>query len=241
MASAAAASCVPTAVTTWTSAGEMPMSRLSARSAAALSATSVSSPCGRSSTTSSRRWARGTDVASPVPGSPIETAVPGRSPAGSGAKSGRATGSEKVNVLPSPGVLSAVMNPPSSWAISRLIDRPSPVPPYLRLVVPSACWNAPKIDSSWCSAMPMPVSVTRNATAGPCARSGRGSRSGSTGSMCSSTPPTSVNLTALDSRLRSTCRSRESSVSSSTGEPGATVIRKSRLRWEVIGRNVAST
>lgn len=240
MASAAAASWVPTAVTTSTSAGEMPMSRLSARSAAALSATSVSRPCWRSSTTSSRRWVRA-GTTSPAPVSPAVTAARVSSPGGRVSKSGRATGSEKVNVLPSPGVLSAVMNPPSSCAISRLIDRPSPVPPYLRLVVPSACWNAPKIDSSWCSAMPMPVSATRKATAGPCARSGRGSRSGSTRSMCSSITPTSVNLTALDSRLRSTCRSRESSVSSSAGDPGATVIRKSRLRCDVIGRNVAST
>ena len=40
------------------------------------------------------------------------------------------------------------ISPPSSLAISRLIDRPRPVPPYLRLVVPSACWNASKM--TWC-------------------------------------------------------------------------------------------
>ena len=37
------------------------------------------------------------------------------------------------------------ISPPSSRAISRLMDRPRPVPPYLRLVVPSACWNASKM------------------------------------------------------------------------------------------------
>ena len=38
------------------------------------------------------------------------------------------------------------ISPPSSRAISREIDSPRPVPPYLRLVVPSACWNASKIS-----------------------------------------------------------------------------------------------
>ena len=43
------------------------------------------------------------------------------------------------------------------------MDSPRPVPPYSRLVVPSACWNASKIDRRLCSSMPMPVSVTANA------------------------------------------------------------------------------
>src|ERR1051325_5355527 len=36
--------------------------------------------------------------------------------------------------------------PPSSCAISREIESPRPVPPYFRLVVPSACWNASKMS-----------------------------------------------------------------------------------------------
>ena len=44
---------------------------------------------------------------------------------------------------PSPGLRTDLELAARSWrAISRLIDRPRPVPPYLRLVVPSACWNA---------------------------------------------------------------------------------------------------
>ena len=39
-----------------------------------------------------------------------------------------------MKVLPSPGALSSRISPPSSRAISRLIERPRPVPPYLRLV-----------------------------------------------------------------------------------------------------------
>ena len=54
-----------------------------------------------------------------------------------------------VNVEPFPGSLSTWISPPRRRAISRLIDRPSPVPPYLRLVVPSACWKASKITSSF--------------------------------------------------------------------------------------------
>ena len=38
--------------------------------------------------------------------------------------------------------------------------RPSPVPPYRRVVDPSACWNAPKIASCLSAGMPMPVSAT---------------------------------------------------------------------------------
>ena len=35
--------------------------------------------------------------------------------------------------------------PPRSRASSRLIERPRPVPPYCRLVEPSACWKASKM------------------------------------------------------------------------------------------------
>ena len=67
-------------------------------------------------------------------------------------------------MLPSSTRLRAWISPPSRWAISRLIDRPSPVPPYRRLVVPSACWKASKMTRSLSSAMPMPVSTTENAS-----------------------------------------------------------------------------
>src|SRR6476620_1470607 len=66
------------------------------------------------------------------------------------------------------------ISPPSRRAISRLIDRPRPVPPYLRLVVPSACWNSSKTSRSLSSGMPMPVSVTLKAIPlGPGERRGR--------------------------------------------------------------------
>src|SRR5580692_10671952 len=45
-----------------------------------------------------------------------------------------------------------------------LMPRPSPVPPYLRLVLASACWKASKMMRCLSSAMPMPESVTSKAT-----------------------------------------------------------------------------
>ena len=49
------------------------------------------------------------------------------------------SGRYSVNVLPCPGVLTSRISPPSSVASSRLMARPRPVPPYLRLVPASAC------------------------------------------------------------------------------------------------------
>ena len=70
-------------------------------------------------------------------------------------------------MLPTPGSLVSRISPPSSRAISRLIERPSPVPPYFRLVVPSACWKASKMMRCLSAGIPTPVSATRNAiTAG---------------------------------------------------------------------------
>ena len=72
-----------------------------------------------------------------------------------------------MNVLPTPGVLRSWISPPSSEASSRLIARPRPVPPYLRLVLASACWNASKMIRCFSAGMPMPVSDTSNETTPP--------------------------------------------------------------------------
>lgn len=131
------------------------------------------------------------------------------------------------------------------------MDNPSPVPPYLRLVVPSACLNASKITRILLAAIPIPVSATENAIRSASAsRSEPASRSCSrmatgtsapAGRMTSSTAPESVNFTALESRLRSTWRSRCSSVCSVAGSSGDTRTEKSRPFSAVSGRKVAST
>ncbi len=70
-------------------------------------------------------------------------------------------------MLPSPGLLVRRISPPSSFASSRLMARPRPVPPYLRLVPASACWKASKMSRCFSGAMPIPVSLTAKATAAP--------------------------------------------------------------------------
>ena len=55
-----------------------------------------------------------------------------------------------------PGMLISRISPPKRRASSRLIASPKPVPPYLRLVLPSACWNASKILCCLSGGMPMP-------------------------------------------------------------------------------------
>ena len=74
----------------------------------------------------------------------------------------RRRGSVSVKTLPSPGALCTVMSPPSRRARSREIDRPRPVPPYLRCVLPSAWRKASKMTPAGAAAMPMPVSRTAN-------------------------------------------------------------------------------
>ena len=128
------------------------------------------------------------------------------------------TGRNSVKVLPWPGVLSTRISPPSSRAISRLIDRPRPVPPYLRLVVPSACWNASKMSCCLSFAMPMPVSRTSKAITPPSTRSSvrlANRRSFSARRIVSVTPPRSGELERVRQQvledllqpLRRRCRS----------------------------------
>ena len=77
------------------------------------------------------------------------------------------------------------------------------MPPYLREVEASAWVKAWKSRPSWSGVMPMPVSVTRKVIQSP---SGFASRV-----TWMATVPFSVNLDALDSRLKSTWRTRVTS------------------------------
>ena len=88
------------------------------------------------------------------------------------------------------------------------------MPPYLRLVLASACWNASKMIFCFSSGMPMPVSDTSNATtAGDWLRTGCSGLQPPTAAVTDSrTPPCSVNLKAFDSRFFSTCCRRLESV-----------------------------
>ena len=101
----------------------------------------------------------------------------------------------KAKVLPRPGSLSTVIVPPIRATRRAAIDRPSPVPPYLRVVEVSSCSKARKIFSCLSGGMPMPVSLTANRTP---TSSGAGSPATSTRTT---TSPSSVNLMALPTRL----------------------------------------
>ncbi len=68
----------------------------------------------------------------------------------------------KAKVLPRPGSLSTLIEPPSSPTSRAAMVRPKPVPPYLRVVEVSSCSNARKIFSCLSGGMPMPVSRTAN-------------------------------------------------------------------------------
>ena len=143
-----------------------------------------------------------------------------RGGAATGSGASTYVGSSSSNELPSPGVLRTRISPPSMRVISRLIDRPRPVPPKRRLVVPSACWKASKISRSLSSAMPIPriAHGDRDRVGGAIlARAPRSPASSS------ATSPCSVNLNALESRLRSTCSTRCSSVKTTAGVSGAVV------------------
>ena len=61
-----------------------------------------------------------------------------------------------IKRLPRPITLSTVISPFNKCTKLRLIARPKPEPPYLRLVEPSNYWKAPKTCSSLSAGIPMP-------------------------------------------------------------------------------------
>ena len=123
---------------------------------------------------------------------------------GSAASDGGA-GTQKRKVLPSPGTLSTVISPPISSTSWREIARPRPVPPRRRVAAESTWVKRWKSCRLAASGMPTPVSRTATRSRPPSA----GSKP-----RLASTLPASVNLTALPTRLISTCRSRAASQTS---------------------------
>ena len=118
-------------------------------------------------------------------------------------------------MLPRPGVDDSRISPPSSRDNSRLIASPSPVPPYLRLVQPSACWNASKMICCLSDGMPMPVSDTAKqiTSAARFSSSLSGVHPLRARLHASASPaPWCVNLNAFESRFLMICWSRLASV-----------------------------
>jgi len=69
------------------------------------------------------------------------------------------TGRANQKVDPCPSSDATPMPPSSNLASSRDIDRPSPVPPNLRVVELSACWKGTNKDAQWLFESPIPVSL----------------------------------------------------------------------------------
>ena len=110
------------------------------------------------------------------------------------------------NEAPFPGVLRPRMSPPSISARLRLMVKPSPVPPNRRVVELSACEKGWKIAAICSAAIPTPVSLTSNP------RRGLGLSAGVAIATSKRTPPRSVNLMALPSRLMRIWRRRVGSL-----------------------------
>ncbi len=78
----------------------------------------------------------------------------------SAAGSWTSAGNVTVKVVPCPASLATVRSPPINRQNRRLMARPSPVPPYLRVVDASACENAWNNFDTCSGVIPIPVSAT---------------------------------------------------------------------------------
>ena len=107
-------------------------------------------------------------------------------------------------VEPAPTVLSAHIPPPIRSASRLLMARPSPVPPYFRVIEASTCVNESNSTSIASGPIPIPVSTTAMWTSWR--RSSRGRLD-----TVTTTSPASVNFTAFDSRLVRIWRTRDAS------------------------------
>ncbi len=117
------------------------------------------------------------------------------------------------------------------------------MPPYLRDVEPSACWNASKMSCCFSGAMPMPVSATEKATTDPALFSSSLSidQPEVTGITDSETEPSCVNLNALESRFLMICCMRLMSVNIERGRAGSSLMLNSTLLDSATWRKVRST
>ena len=97
-----------------------------------------------------------------------------------------------MNVVPTSGVLCAVMVPPCSPTSSRTIARPMPLPSPERERARSIRWKRSNNRGSSSGGTPVPVSATVRTAESPSCRT------------ATVMPPSKVNLTALESRLRTT-------------------------------------
>ena len=147
-----------------------------------------------------------------------------------------AVGRRTVNVEPEPIWLCTVTSPPIIWQKRRQMTRPRPVPPYFREVEASAWVKAWNSLPSCSGVMPMPVSVTwkviQSSLPSACRRTS------------SVTPPSSVNLEALERRLNRTCRTRVTSARMEPTSGGQSTVMRLRFfstRGEMVARTSSTS
>ncbi len=119
------------------------------------------------------------------------------------------------------------------------MERPKPVPPYLRLVEPSACWKASNIMPWVFFEIPMPESSIENAITESLSFNGF-SWPASGLKICSLTLPFSVNLKAFDKRFLRIWFKRCISVSINSGRSSCSSTSNFRFLASDIGLNVDS-
>ncbi len=115
--------------------------------------------------------------------------------------------------------------------MARQIDRPNPVPPYLRVVEVSAWWKAENSLSRCAADRPIPVSRTAK----------RHFPGSGAGAMEIAISPRSVNFTALPTRLKSTWRRRNGSPSTASGSPGSSRANRRKPLAEAAGSSALTT
>src|SRR3989475_7347688 len=123
-------------------------------------------------------------------------------------------GTVKKKVDPLPSSLSTPIRPPCISTSRFVMLRPSPVPPYSRVIVVSTWRNSAKMFSTSSLGMPIPVSVTRYVSHPSSRRTSI------------STRPWRVNLSAFPARFRRHCVRRRPSpravgISGGTRAPNA--------------------
>ena len=133
----------------------------------------------------------------------------------------RASHRLKPKVLPWPGMDCTSMLPPIISTSRRVMVRPRPVPPYLRVTEPSAWVKAWNSRATWAWSMPMPLSRTSMRS---CTRCGSCCRLRTT----TATWPCSVNFTALPIRLVRIWPRRRGSPTRACTTSGATSNSSSR-------------
>ena len=111
------------------------------------------------------------------------------------------------------------MRPPISSTSCAEIARPSPVPPYSRVVEASACSNGLEDPLAAC---PAGCRCRCRATA-KCSTSPSSPRAGDASTLDARTSPRSVNLIALPTRLTRICRSRAGVADDGVGHVGRDV------------------